>query len=43
LGKKVLLSRAFADFVKRDFDLEPVGEHPVRGFNDPVELFAYHG
>src|SRR6201987_2518585 len=42
LGKKVLLSRAFADFVKRDFDLEPVGEHPVRGFSDPIELFAYH-
>src|SRR6201990_3483881 len=43
LGKKVLLSRAFADFVERDFELEPVGEYPVRGFNDPVELFAYHG
>ena len=43
LGKTVLLSRAFADFVKSDFDLEQVGEHPVRGFNDPIELFAYHG
>ena len=43
LGRKVLLSRAFADFVKDDFDLERVGEHPVRGFNDPIELFAYHG
>jgi len=43
LGKPVLLSRAFADFVKDDFDLERVGEHPVRGFNDPIELFAYHG
>ena len=43
LGKTVLLSRAFADFVKNDFDLEPVGEHPVRGFNDPIELFAYNG
>jgi adenylate cyclase len=43
LGKPVLLSRAFADFVKGDFDLEPVGEYPVRGFNEPVELFAYHG
>jgi len=43
LGRKVLLSRAFADFVKDDVDLERVGEHPVRGFNDPIELFAYHG
>jgi adenylate cyclase len=43
LGKTVLLSRAFADFVEGDFDLERVGEHPVRGFNDPIELFAYHG
>ena len=43
LGKTVLLSRAFADFVKSDFDLERVGEYPVRGFNDPIELFAYHG
>ena len=32
-----------ADLVKSDFDLEPVGEYPVRGFNDPIELFAYHG
>jgi adenylate cyclase len=39
----VLLSRAFADFVESDFDLECVGECPVRGFNDPIELFAYHG
>jgi adenylate cyclase len=43
LGKTVLLSRAFADFVKSDFDFERVGEYPVRGFNDPIELFAYHG
>ena len=43
VGKPVLLSRAFADFVKGEFDLEPVGEFPVRGFNDPIELFAYHG
>ena len=20
-----------------------VGEYPVRGFNDPIELFAFHG
>ena len=39
----VKLSREFADFVERDFDLERVGEYPVRGFNDPIELFAYHG
>src|SRR6476469_9295898 len=43
LGRTVLLSRAFADFVESDFDLERVGEYPVRGFNDPIELFAYHG
>ena len=43
LGRTVLLSRAFVDFVERDFDLERVGEYPVRGFNDPIELFAYHG
>ncbi|GLR85210.1 adenylate/guanylate cyclase domain-containing protein [Bradyrhizobium iriomotense] len=43
LGRTVLLSRAFADLVKNDFELERVGEHPVRGFNEPVELFAYHG
>src|SRR6201995_6215675 len=42
LGRSVLLSRAFAEFL-RDFDLERVGEYPVRGFNDPIELFAYHG
>jgi adenylate cyclase len=43
LGRTVLLSRAFADSVRGDFDLERVGEYPVRGFSDPVELFAYHG
>ena len=43
VGKPVLLSRAFADVVKGEFDLERVGEYPVRGFNDPIELFAYHG
>jgi adenylate cyclase len=43
LGKQVLLSRAFADFVRSDFDLEHVGEHRVRGFGHPIELFAYHG
>jgi adenylate cyclase len=43
LGRTVLLSRAFADFVESDFELERVGEYPVRGFSDPIELFAYHG
>jgi hypothetical protein len=43
LGRTVLLSRAFSDFVKDDFELERVGEYPVRGFNDPIGLFAYHG
>jgi adenylate cyclase len=43
LGRSVLLSRAFADLVENDFDLERVGEHPVRGFSEPIELFAYHG
>ena len=43
VGRKVILSRAFADLVKSDFELERVGEFPVRGFNEPVELFAYHG
>jgi len=43
LGRMVLLSREFADVVEGDFDLERVGEYPVRGFNDPIELFAYHG
>jgi adenylate cyclase len=43
LGRTVLLSRAFADFVKDDFELERVGEYPVRGFNEPIEIFAYHG
>jgi adenylate cyclase len=43
LGKTVLLSRAFADLVADDVDLERVGEYPVRGFSDPIELFAYHG
>jgi adenylate cyclase len=43
LGKNVILSQAFADLVKGDFELERVGEHRVRGFNEPVELFAYPG
>jgi adenylate cyclase len=43
LGKTVLLSRAFADFVEHDLPLERVGEYSVRGFNHPIELFSYHG
>ena len=43
VGKPVLLSRAFADLVAGDFDLERVGEYPVRGFSDPIALFAYEG
>jgi adenylate cyclase len=42
LGRKVLLSRAFADLVQSEFDLERVGEYPVRGFSEPIELFAYN-
>jgi len=43
LGKTVLLSSAFADLIGNEFELERVGEHAVRGFNDPIELFAYNG
>ena len=43
LGRTVLLSRSFADLVASDFDLERLGEYPIRGFSDPIELFAYHG
>lgn len=43
LGRPVLLSRAFADLVESDSQLERIGEYPVRGFNEPIELFAYHG
>jgi adenylate cyclase len=43
LGKQVLLSREFADLVATSFKLEHVGEHAVRGFAEPIELFAYHG
>ena len=43
LGKKVLLSGAFADLVGGDFDLERIGEHFVRGFSAPIEVFAHRG
>ncbi|MGC2778961.1 MAG: adenylate/guanylate cyclase domain-containing protein [Bradyrhizobium sp.] len=41
VGRPVLLSRAFAELVEGPFALERVGEFPVRGFNDPIELFAF--
>ena len=43
LGKTVLLSPAFADLVESGFGLERVGEYPVRGFSEAIELFAYNG
>jgi adenylate cyclase len=43
LGRTVLLSRDFADLVAGEFELERLGQHPVRGFADPIELFAFHG
>lgn len=43
LGKTVLLSKAFAELVEGEFDLEHAGEHSVRGFSDKIELFAYQG
>lgn len=41
IGKRVLLSRAFAELVEKEFALEHVGQHAVRGFNEPIDLFAY--
>lgn len=43
LGRTVLLSRDFAELVEPKFELEHVGKHEVRGFSDPIELFAYPG
>ncbi len=43
VGRPVLLSRAFAEHLEGEFALERVGEYPVRGFSDPIELFAYEG
>ncbi|MCP3405812.1 adenylate/guanylate cyclase domain-containing protein [Bradyrhizobium sp. CCGB01] len=43
LGRAVLLSHAFAELVEKQFELEHVGKHEVRGFSDPIELFAFHG
>lgn len=41
IGKPVLLSRDFAELVAPEFELERVGQHMVRGFSDPIELFAF--
>lgn len=41
--KPVLLSRDFAEQVAREFELERIGKYEVRGFSDPIELFAYPG
>lgn len=43
VGKPVLLSRDFAELVAREFALEHVGKYEVRGFSDPIELFAFPG
>lgn len=43
LGRTVLLSRDFAELVEKQFELEHVGKHEVRGFSDPIELFAFGG
>jgi adenylate cyclase len=37
----VLLSRDFAEQVAPKFELEHVGKYEVRGFSDPIELFAF--
>ena len=41
VGRNVLLSRAFAEHLEGEFALERIGEYQVRGFSDPIELFAY--
>ena len=43
LRRRVLVSRAFAEQVEGAFNLERVGKHSVRGFSDPIEVFAFHG
>ncbi|SEO03077.1 adenylate/guanylate cyclase domain-containing protein [Bradyrhizobium sp. OK095] len=39
--RPVLLSRDFAEQVAPKFELEHVGKYEVRGFSDPIELFAF--
>lgn len=41
IGKPVLLSRDFAELVTPEFELERIGHHAVRGFSEPIELFAF--
>jgi adenylate cyclase len=41
VGRPVLLSRDFAEQVAPKFELEHVGKYEVRGFSDPIELFAF--
>ncbi|MCK1396251.1 adenylate/guanylate cyclase domain-containing protein [Bradyrhizobium sp. 1] len=41
VGRPVLLSRDFAEQVTPKFELEHVGKYEVRGFSDPIELFAF--
>ncbi|SFV14349.1 MULTISPECIES: adenylate/guanylate cyclase domain-containing protein [Bradyrhizobium] len=43
IGRSVLLSRDFAELVQPKFELERVGKYEVRGFSDPIELFAFPG
>ncbi|WP_439373549.1 adenylate/guanylate cyclase domain-containing protein [Bradyrhizobium sp. PMVTL-01] len=43
IGRNVLLSRDFAELVQPKFELERVGKYDVRGFSDPIELFAFPG
>jgi len=41
LGRPVLLSRDFAEQAAPKFELERIGKYEVRGFSDPIELFAF--
>ncbi|MGY4629802.1 adenylate/guanylate cyclase domain-containing protein [Bradyrhizobium sp. USDA 4486] len=43
IGRNVLLSRDFAELVQPKFELERIGKYEVRGFSDPIELFAFPG
>ncbi|MBR1178100.1 adenylate/guanylate cyclase domain-containing protein [Bradyrhizobium sp. KB893862 SZCCT0404] len=43
IGRNVVLSRDFAELVQPKFELERVGKYEVRGFSDPIELFALPG
>jgi adenylate cyclase len=43
LGRPVLVSKSFADMTGNGFALESLGTHPVRGFAEPIELFAFSG